>query len=93
MSPEFKQETKIARFKKLEISLLLIAEMSCEGNLIENKYTKSIVNIADKHQELVTGFISQKILHPHLLHFNPGVKLNDSTDCKGQKYRYQFKKL
>ena len=74
--------------QKLDISLLLIAEMSCEGNLIENKYTKSIVNIADKHQELVTGFISQKILHPRLLHFTPGVKLNDSTDSKGQKYRY-----
>lgn len=56
--------------------LLLLAQMSSEGNLITPEYTNACVAAARDHREFVLGFISQRTLNaPNdaFLNFTPGV--------------------
>ena len=59
--------------------LLLLAEMSSEGNLIRPDYTDACIAAAHEHPEFVLGFISQHSLNRRpddiFLHFTPGVML------------------
>lgn len=55
--------------------ILLIAEMSCDKNLIDNNYTQNVINLANTYSDIVIGFISQKHLQDNFLHFTPGVSL------------------
>lgn len=59
--------------------LLLIAEMSSEGNLITPAYTSSCVSAARAQPDFVMGFISQHALNSGprdvFLNFTPGVSL------------------
>lgn len=59
--------------------LLLLAEMSSEGNLITPAYTSSCVSAARAQPDFVTGFISQHALNSGprdvFLNFTPGVSL------------------
>lgn len=59
--------------------LLLIAEMSSEGNLITPAYTSSCVSAARAKSDFVIGFISQHALNSGpkdvFLNFTPGVNL------------------
>lgn len=79
--------------------LLLLAEMSSEGNLMKGEYTKLCHLAAREHSDFVCGFISQRSLnepHENFLSFTPGVSLppeDASTtdrvtgDGMGQQYR------
>lgn len=67
--------------------ILLIAQASSEGNLIDKKYTKHTINMAKKYKDRVIGFISQDRLYPGFIHMTPGVNLTRSSDDKGQNYR------
>ncbi|MCJ1475521.1 orotidine 5'-phosphate decarboxylase [Lambiella insularis] len=80
--------------------LLLLAEMSSEGNLMTREYTKKCVAAAREHQDFVVGFISQRTLNESkkdtFLSFTPGVSLSSSEeavpnsikgDGLGQQYR------
>ncbi|XP_038211983.1 uridine 5'-monophosphate synthase [Zerene cesonia] len=72
-----------------EKGVFLLAEMSCEGNLITSEYTQATVKMAEKYPELITGFVCQKkdtFKNPGLIQLTPGVKLESSKDDLGQVY-------
>ena len=70
-------------------ALLLLAQLSSQGNLIEPKYTEAAVALAKKHADFVIGFISQQQLtdDPRFLHMCPGVHLAAAGDTTGQQYK------
>lgn len=75
-------------------ALLLLAEMSSEGNLMDAGYTKKCVEAARENQDFVVGFISQRTLNEsnkdNFLSFTPGVSLTSPEgvgDGLGQQYR------
>jgi len=68
---------------------LLVAEMSCKGNLITKDYAQSSVKIALANQPFVFGFIAQSRLekeNPELVFMTPGVNLESKGDKLGQSY-------
>lgn len=69
--------------------LLLIAQMSSEGNLCTEEYSKKTVEMAEQFPDFVMGFISQKNVSndPGMLHCVPGVQFASKGDALGQKYR------
>ena len=77
--------------------LLLLAEMSSEGNLITSSYTQACVEVAREYPDFVLGFVSQQNLNEeegdNFLSFTPGVNLPPigetevRGDGKGQQYR------
>lgn len=68
--------------------LLLLAQLSSQGNLIDQAYTQKTVEMALQYPEFVLGFICQEKLtdNPALLHFTPGVQLCSTGDAFGQRY-------
>lgn len=68
--------------------LLLLAEMSSEGNLLQGSYTQATVEMALQSKDFVMGFISQKKLcdDPEMLYLTPGVSLSRQGDALGQRY-------
>lgn len=68
--------------------LLLLAEMSSEGNLCDAKYISSCMKMAEAHSDFVIGFITQRRLmeDPRYIHLTPGVHLAEPGDPLGQKY-------
>ncbi|KAK7517530.1 Orotidine 5'-phosphate decarboxylase domain-containing protein [Phyllosticta citriasiana] len=78
-------------------ALLLIAEMSSAGNLLNESYAERSVEIAREHKDFVMGFIAQRSLNSepedNFLTMTPGVKLPPkgqdgavTGDGKGQQY-------
>lgn len=78
--------------------LLLLAEMSSEGNLMTPDYTKACISTARSNKEFVLGFVAQKSLNQKsddtFLSFAPGITLPAAgktsgikSDGKGQKWR------
>ncbi|KAK4693942.1 hypothetical protein P7C71_g3543, partial [Lecanoromycetidae sp. Uapishka_2] len=78
--------------------LLLLAEMSSEGNLMTPEYTAACVSAARENKEFVIGFVSQRSLNAEaddaFLNFAPGVSLpaegetdGIKSDGKGQQWR------
>lgn len=67
---------------------LVIAEMSSAGNLASEGYTGKAVEIGEEEDEFVLGFITQHRVSqkPGMLHFTPGVKLQEGSDNLGQCY-------
>ena len=72
--------------------LLLLAEMSSEGNLMTGEYTRKCVQAAREHADFVAGFISQRSLNEmkgdNFLSFTPGVSLppeGETEEEKGKK--------
>ncbi len=68
--------------------LLLLAEMSSAGNLINADYTQKTLRMAEQFPEFVLGFITQKKLSPDpwWLYMTPGVQLEEGKDSLGQQY-------
>ncbi len=68
--------------------LLLLAEMSSQGNFFTQEYTDNCIHLAKKHADFVIGFIAQKKLidDPRFIHMTPGVNLAKSADKLGQQY-------
>lgn len=73
---------------KKECGLLLLAEMSSAGHLMDEEYQQQTVKLAEQFPDFVIGFIAQHKLtpHPHLIHMTPGVKLQRSSDNLDQQY-------
>ena len=66
---------------------LLIAQMSNQGNLLDDSYLKNTVKIADENRNDVIGFICQeKIADDYFLYMIPGVNLHSSSDNSDQRY-------
>lgn len=68
--------------------LLLLAEMSSAGNLINSDYTQKTLRMAEQFPEFVLGFITQKKISsdPWWLYMTPGVQLTEGKDTLGQQY-------
>lgn len=68
--------------------LLLIAQLSSGGNLIDEAYTKQTVELALRYPEFVVGFICQKRLtdDSSFLHLTPGIQKQSKGDALGQQY-------
>ncbi|KAG9019529.1 orotidine 5'-phosphate decarboxylase [Tulasnella sp. 427] len=78
--------------------LLLLAEMSSQGTLAQDEYTKQAVAMARAHQDFVIGFIAMKRLKDQeptsasnededFLILTPGVGLDTKGDGMGQQYK------
>jgi uridine monophosphate synthetase len=78
-------------------SLLLLAEMSSEGNLLTGAYTEQCIDIARQNRDFVMGFIAQRSLNSaaedNFITMTPGVQFppSDKPDKKlgdglGQQY-------
>ena len=79
--------------------LLLLAQMSSEGNLLTMDYTKECIRVARQHKDFVLGYIAQRDLNTDsndaFLSFTPGVQLPPKDepgyqvkgDGLGQQYR------
>jgi len=68
--------------------VLLIAEMSSAGALIDKSYSAATVEMAFNYSEVVTGFIAQHRVteDPRFLHMTPGVAFDNTGDSLGQRY-------
>lgn len=68
--------------------VLLLLQMSSNGNLLSDSYRQMALNIGKKYQHIVPGVIAQKKLNdePNWLTCTPGVKINDAGDKLGQQY-------
>lgn len=68
--------------------LLLLAEMSPEGNLATGEYTKKTLKMAEENTDFVIGFITMRKLldNTNFINFTPGVKLVEGGDELGQQY-------
>jgi uridine monophosphate synthetase len=74
------------------IGVLLIAEVSGNGNIIDQTYTENVTEIAEQLRyegTPIVGFICQSRLlnDDGYLCFTPGVNNNVDSDTNGQKYR------
>lgn len=71
-----------------EQGLLLIAEMSSKGHLLDEAYQQATLTMAEQHADFVMGFIAQHRLsnNPGFLTLTPGVQINSSGDALGQQY-------
>lgn len=71
-------------------SLLLIAQMSSAGNLMNDAYAQECVTNARKNKDFVMGFIAQTNLNSepqdNFLTFAPGVRIDVKGDAHGQQY-------
>jgi len=81
----------------LERGMLILAQMSSEGNFMTKEYTMACVEAAREHPSFVMGFIAQESLntqpHDHFLSLTPGCQLPPEGedgevkgDGKGQQY-------
>lgn len=71
------------------LGLLLLAEMSSEGNLAKALpgYTTKTVEMAEAASDFVFGFISMgKIAGDEFMYLTPGVKMVTGSDGLGQQY-------
>jgi uridine monophosphate synthetase len=68
--------------------LLLLAEMSSAGNLLDDEYAQKTVTMAEHYPEFVIGFIAQKKLsdHPAWIYMTPGIQMAEGKDSHGQRY-------
>ncbi|MBU1178227.1 orotidine-5'-phosphate decarboxylase [Patescibacteria group bacterium] len=68
--------------------LLLLAEMSSEGNLATGEYTAKTLQMAKDNPDFVIGFITMKkqLNEPNFINFTPGVKLVAGGDNLGQQF-------
>lgn len=68
--------------------LLLLAEMSSEGNLLDPIYSQKTLEMAERFPEFVIGFIAQRRLDDnlHWLYMTPGVRFAEGMDTLGQRY-------
>lgn len=76
--------------RKKNRGLVLIAEMSSAGHLMNLEYMKNTFKIAEQFADFVFGFITQHALSadPHWINMTPGVKLEtgQNIDSLGQQY-------
>lgn len=69
-------------------ALLLIAQMSSEGHLMDEHYIKASIRMAEQHDDFVAGFITGHRIsaRPDWLYMTPGVRSDADVDNLGQRY-------
>jgi orotidine 5'-phosphate decarboxylase subfamily 1 len=70
-------------------ALLLLAEMSSQGNLATDSYTEKTLAMAKEHADFVIGFIAMRKLcdDPSFIYLTPGVQKEAGGDSLGQRYQ------
>jgi uridine monophosphate synthetase len=71
------------------IGIFVLAEMSCEGNLMNQDYGNKTMEIVDQNLNAIAGIVCQSsnlIKDVGLIQLTPGCKLDESGDNMGQKY-------
>ena len=72
-----------------EQALLLLANMSQESTLFTDDYSNRVVELGQKHDDYVCGFIAPHFKVPNsFLNFSPGVHLKHLGDTQGQRYQH-----
>ncbi len=68
--------------------LLLLAEMTPEGNLAQGAYTNASIDMAIKNKDFVIGFITTKKLvdDDSFINMTPGIQFVATGDHLGQRY-------
>ena len=68
--------------------LVLLPQMSSQGNLASGEYTNKTLAMAREHDDFVIGFIAREKLvdDPKFIHMTPGVQLQEGGDALGQQY-------
>lgn len=74
--------------RKKNRGLVLIAEMSSAGHLMNQEYIQHTLKMAEQSPDFVIGFITQRALSsdPHWINMTPGIKLEEGGDTLGQQY-------
>lgn len=69
-------------------SLILLAEMSSSGHLMDQDYMQATLAMAQKYPGFVCGFITQHALSTdgNWINLTPGIQLEVGTDALGQQY-------
>lgn len=75
--------------RKQNRGLILLAEMSSAGNLMDHAYQQAALKMAEPFADFVIGFVTQHALStdPHWINFTPGIKLDAGIDALGQQYK------
>lgn len=70
-------------------AILLIAQMSSKGSLLDNQYAQNVYALACKHRQSVIGFIAQGCIQNDRswFYFAPGINQSSTSDGNGQQYR------
>jgi len=80
-----------------EMGVIIVAEMSSQGNLIDRNYTQKTIEMAAENSDLVIGLVLQHVEHynipKNLLIFTPGISINRETDEFDQTYSTPAKKM
>ena len=68
--------------------IIVVAQMSTQDTLTSDEYVDKAIKIAEEHQDVVIGIVSQnkKPQHPGQLMLTPGINLSSTSDSKGQVY-------
>lgn len=74
--------------KPLNRGLILLAEMSSAGHLMNDDYKQKTLAMAETLPDFIMGFITQQKLsdNVHWINLTPGVQLSAGTDALGQQY-------
>lgn len=73
---------------KKNLGLLLLVQMSSKGHLMNSLYQTATLDMANRHPDVVFGFITQRALSPNpaYINFTPGIKCETGSDKLGQQY-------
>lgn len=69
--------------------VFLLAQTSAAGSLIDEKYTKSTLQMMSEYPDLISGIVCQTPLFvdkPGMIQLTPGVQINVAGDDLGQQY-------
>ncbi len=71
-----------------ERGLILLAEMSSKGHLMDQDYMRATLTMAEQYPDFVMGFITQHALSNdgRFINMTPGIKLTAGSDQLGQQY-------
>jgi uridine monophosphate synthetase len=91
-------EKEITNRPHMERGILLLAQMTSEGNLVTEKCTSMCIDMARKHPDFVTGLIGQSNVRgpeDNFLILTPGVQLppdgQNDKDCTGDGLGQQYR--
>lgn len=78
---------QFGKLRNKEQGGLLIAQMSNNGNLLDDEYMKKTVKMAEKYRDDILGFICQRRIGGcSFLHLVPGINLESNNDGADQRY-------
>lgn len=71
-----------------ERGLILLAEMSSKGHLMDENYIQQTKKMAENYPYFITGFITQHAFldSPQWVYFTPGVNIENKSDGLKQQY-------